>query len=271
MKIVSLVDDICNSKDLQCEHGLCFYIATEKHKILFDLGASDLFIRNAKKLNINLQNVDIVFISHGHYDHGGGLRAFLNINSKAKIYISKKAFGDYYSEKDGIYHYAGLDKELKENRRLIFTEDYLIIDSELTLFSTKAKNMPSLNRSLVVKTENGYGKDDFSHEQSLIISSESKIVLITGCSHTGITSIMEQAKKFAREPDYILGGFHLFNEKKNICENEEKMQILSEELQKYNGVFYTCHCTGIQPYNMLKSVLKENLHYFATGNEINIK
>lgn len=267
MRIVSLVDDICNKTNLGCEHGLCFYIETKQHKILFDLGASGLFAENAKKLNIDLQDVDIVIISHGHYDHGGGLQTFLNINSQAKIYINKEAFGDFYSERDGKYNYAGLNKTLKNEKRLIFNDNYCQIDSELTLFTTEATDMPTLNSSLVIKTENGYGIDTFSHEQSLIIS-EDKTILITGCSHTGIVSIIKQAKKIKAQPHYILGGFHLYNEKNDICESEEKIAKLSKELKKYKGVLYTCHCTGLVPYSKLKSTLKENLHYLSTGEEI---
>ena len=90
MRIVSLIDNISERNDIASEHGLSFYIETANHKILFDLGASTLFSKNAKTLGIDLALVDTVIISHGHYDHGGGLKHFMTINQKAKIYIKKE-------------------------------------------------------------------------------------------------------------------------------------------------------------------------------------
>ncbi|MCI8845747.1 MAG: MBL fold metallo-hydrolase [Lachnospiraceae bacterium] len=72
MKITALLENKTNREDMLTEHGLSLYIETEKHKILFDMGQSDLFAKNAAALGINLSSVDIAVLSHGHYDHGGG-------------------------------------------------------------------------------------------------------------------------------------------------------------------------------------------------------
>ncbi|MDD2234946.1 MAG: MBL fold metallo-hydrolase [Desulfitobacteriaceae bacterium] len=87
MLIKTLVENISISKDFGNEHGLSLYIETKKHKILFDVGASELFLQNAKKLDVNITDVDILVISHGHYDHGGGLKVFLQENSAATVYL----------------------------------------------------------------------------------------------------------------------------------------------------------------------------------------
>ena len=84
MKIISLLENTSNT-NLKPKHGLCLYIETLKHKILFDLGPDETYIKNAKLKKIDLEEIDIVIISHGHIDHGGGLKSFLKINSKAKI------------------------------------------------------------------------------------------------------------------------------------------------------------------------------------------
>ena len=88
MRLVVLADNRKLSRDLQTEHGLCIYLETDKYKILLDTGASDIFIQNANKLNVNLQEVNYVFISHGHSDHIGGLPYFLKINKTAKVIMS---------------------------------------------------------------------------------------------------------------------------------------------------------------------------------------
>ena len=92
------------------------------------MGKTDLFLENAKKMNVDIEDIDLVIISHGHYDHGGGLKAFLEKNTKANIYIHKGAFDKYCSKKiDGQVKYIGLDDGLKDNNRIIFTEDYIYI------------------------------------------------------------------------------------------------------------------------------------------------
>ncbi|MFR0986450.1 MAG: MBL fold metallo-hydrolase [Frisingicoccus sp.] len=90
MKIVNLIENTEGCSGCASEHGLSFYIET-KHKLLVDTGATDAFVRNAKMLGVDLKAVDTVILSHGHYDHGGGLPAFIKINSKAKIYIRTAA------------------------------------------------------------------------------------------------------------------------------------------------------------------------------------
>ena len=76
MIIKTLVENTSISKDFGNEHGLSLYIETNALKILFDVGASELFLKNAEKLGVNITDVDFLVISHGHYDHGGGLKTF---------------------------------------------------------------------------------------------------------------------------------------------------------------------------------------------------
>ena len=109
MRIVNLVENTVCDNGCGAEHGLSYYIETKKHKILMDTGASDLFLKNAKKLGIDLTKVDILVLSHGHFDHGGGILSFAEINSTAKIYVQESAFGGFYKEEQEGYRYIGLD------------------------------------------------------------------------------------------------------------------------------------------------------------------
>lgn len=86
MLIKTLVENTSVSEDFGSEHGLSLYIETKKQKILFDVGASELFLQNAKKLGVNIADVDFLVISHGHYDHGGGLKTFLKRTQKPKYF-----------------------------------------------------------------------------------------------------------------------------------------------------------------------------------------
>jgi len=97
MKITALVENTSCDPDLGAEHGLSLYIETRRQKILFDMGQTDLFVSNAERLGINLSEVDLAVLSHGHYDHGGGLRRFLEINKRATVYLSRYAFEAHYN------------------------------------------------------------------------------------------------------------------------------------------------------------------------------
>ena len=87
-KITTLVENCVYGRKLQAEHGLSLYIETAEHKLLFDTGASDLFISNARLLHIDLREVDYLILSHGHSDHTGGLRHFLELNTIATVAFS---------------------------------------------------------------------------------------------------------------------------------------------------------------------------------------
>ena len=96
MKITALVENK-SSCDLTPVHGLSLYIETERHKLLFDLGPDHTLLKNAEKRGIDLSQVDTVVISHGHFDHGGALAAFLKINHTARIFIQRRAFEMLFS------------------------------------------------------------------------------------------------------------------------------------------------------------------------------
>ena len=96
MRIITLVENTCGNPDCIAEHGLSLYIETEKHKLLLDTGQTDAVVKNAAVLGIDLSEVDTVILSHGHYDHSGGIIPFSKINSHAKIYMQRKASGDYF-------------------------------------------------------------------------------------------------------------------------------------------------------------------------------
>ena len=243
MKITVLTENTSLSPELHSEHGLSLYIETEDKKILFDMGQTDLFEKNAEKLGVDISGVDIAVLAHGHYDHGGGLRRFIEINDHAPVYVSKFAFGDHYSTK-----YIGLDKTLADNSRLKFAGDYLKIDDKTELFSCNAE------------IDGEIKNDDFRHEQYMLITEGEKRVLISGCSHKGVLNLAEHFK-----PDVLVGGFHFM---KLDVQNEKGREYLDEaaRIMKESGIkFYTCHCTGEEQYSYLKNSI-DSLEYLSCGS-----
>lgn len=258
MKITALIENTANDNRLECEHGLSLYIETEKHKILFDTGQTDMLVRNAKKLGIDLSQVDTAVVSHGHYDHTGGLHSFLEINKTAPVYLSRYAFSAYYN---GTEKYIGMDTKLKSCPRFIFTDDYAKITDSLTLYScNKEKKHFNLGSfGLTVKQSENFLPDDFRHEQYLLIEENNKRVLISGCSHKGILNI---AKWF--EADFLIGGFHF-----SKLPLDEKLREYALYLDSFPTVYHTCHCTGKEQFEFMKKHMSR-LQYLSTGQTIEI-
>ena len=119
MKIVTLMENGRIDDRLKSAHGLSIYIEHKDHKILFDLGPNNNYIKNAEILGIDLTKVDIVIISHGHFDHGRGLKKFMKINSLAKIYLSEEAFGKQVKKLGPLYIPIGIKKP-KDLSRIVF-------------------------------------------------------------------------------------------------------------------------------------------------------
>lgn len=258
MRIVSLVENTASREGVTPEHGLSLYIETGAHKLLFDMGQSDLFAKNAAALGVDLSAVELAILSHGHYDHGGGLLRFLEINGYAPIYLSEHAFGEYYN---GTQKYIGLDKCLQGHPRLRPCGDFLQIARGLTLYSCndRARPYPIDSGGLTKRVGDRFLADDFLHEQYLLIEEGEKRVLISGCSHKGIRNI---ASWFT--PDVLVGGFHF-----SKWPLDAKLCEQARALAAYDTRYYTCHCTGVEQFRFMQHELPQ-LSYLQAGEEIEI-
>lgn len=251
MNLTTLIENTTSRSDLSCEHGLSLYIETETHKILFDAGQSGAFADNAEKLGIDLSAVDLCILSHGHYDHGGGLARFLERNTKAPIYLSCHAFGGHYN---AAGKYIGLDRNLQKNNRLIFTDGKTTIAPNLTLHQIP---VPPSDPAGLTMLENGLQiPEDFRHEQYLQIEENGKNILISGCSHKGILQIMDQF-----HPDILVGGFHFMK-----IEDRARLETAAKKLLEYPTMYYTGHCTGQAQFAILKEIMGSKLHNLSTGH-----
>ncbi|MBP1737309.1 MAG: hypothetical protein H6Q60_1190 [Oscillospiraceae bacterium] len=275
MRVQVLVENTSHCGGLGSEHGLSLYIETSRHKLLFDTGASGLFSENAEQMGVDLAQVDVSVLSHGHSDHGGGIETFLRLNDKAKLYLHERVFIPHYVNRpNGEKAYIGLNQDLLPNSRFVFTEDDCLIDQELELFSgVKGKKLlPSGNMDLFKKVCDTYQRDHFSHEQHLIVTQGVQTVLVSGCAHRGIVNILEYFKlKKGFYPDYVIGGLHLYNPSMKTSEKPSTVSKIADFLLSTKAKFYTGHCTGLEAYERLKKTMGDSIRYLSTGDTFEIE
>lgn len=272
MKVITLIENTDGGTGLHCEHGLSVYIETEKHKVLVDAGASPLVLENAKTLGVDLTQVDTLVLSHGHYDHSGGIIPFTQINTTATIYMQKSAVLDYVSTSHGGEHYIGINPKIPELPQVKLLElkenEIYKIDEELQIFSGIKGNRlsPKGNKSLFQKVDGGLKQDSFVHEECLAVFAEGKKLLFSGCAHNGIVNILDRYQElYGCDPDYVFSGFHMMKEGNYDESDLEIIRATAEELKKKKTIYYSGHCTSQPGFELLKETLGIQLVYMHSG------
>lgn len=257
MKITVLTENT-SACGLPSEHGLSLFVETARCRFLFDMGQTDLFARNAQALGIDLNAAGFAVLSHGHYDHGGGLETFLALNSHATVYMSRFAFEPHYN---GTEKYIGLDRRLKASDRIVFVKEEKKLAEGITLRvchdAPKIMDFGSCGLNMI--QDGRMQEEDFRHEIYLLAEENGKRVLFSGCSHRGILNIMHWF-----HPDVLIGGFHF-----SKLPLDETLAGYAKELNAWPTAYYTCHCTGTAQYQFMKEHM-ENLHYLSAGDSISI-
>lgn len=269
MKIIILTENTEGVPGTKAEHGLSVYVETKQHVLLSDTGASDALLVNAGTMGIDLKKVDTVILSHGHYDHCGGMISFSEVNNMADIYIREGADGPFY---DSAGKYIGIDKRIMSLPNLHIVNGDEQIDEELFLFGdVKGRKLFPFGNVRILKEENGVRiPDTFEHEQNLVIYENEKRVLISGCAHCGIVNILDRFYDiFGTDPDAVITGFHLM---KKTAYQEDEIALIKEtalNLKNRKTLYYSGHCTG-DAVTCLKEILGDQLQLMYTGLQIRI-
>ncbi len=265
MKATVIVDNV-SANGICGEWGLCIYIEYKEKKILLDSGSSDLFIENAKKLGVDLKKVDYGVLSHAHYDHANGIPAFLDLNKKAKFYISSNTEENCFHFVKVRHHYIGIPKNLLSDhkKRLVPVDQVTEISDGVWVVphSTKGLELVGEKSRMYKRYGRNYIPDDFSHEQSLVIETEGGLVIFNSCSHSGPEVIVAEVKKAfpGKKITAYVGGLHLY------ARNNDDILLVADKLKK-TGVkkIYTGHCTGGRAYGILKEQLGDRLQHLECG------
>lgn len=273
-KITTLIEDNPNADiKLYNEHGLSLYIEIDGMKILFDTGKSGDFIKNAEILNIDLNKLDYVMISHGHYDHSGGFRKLVEETSNSyKLIVGEGFFNKKYGVIEGdTYKYLGnsFEKEYihKNNIAIKYVKQdiYYITENIMVFTNFKRNNEFELpNKRFQIKHDENYMLDDFSDEIVLVLKGKSGLFVVVGCSHVGIVNILETIIARTGLPIYgIIGGTHLIEADEQRL--NKTIKFLEEKDIKIIGVY---HGTGEKAAEEIKRQFGEKFLYNNTGNII---
>ncbi len=263
-----LIDNI-SDKDYCSEWGLCIHIEHDGTNILLDTGASDKFRENAKKMDIDLEKVDIGVLSHAHYDHADGLSHFFNANSKARFYLRRECKENCYGRRFVFSRYIGIEKGLTEKfrSRIEYVADTKQLADGVWLIGHSTPELHKIGKKegLFVKENKKWLPDDFAHEQSLVIHSPKGLVIFNSCSHGGADNIINEVARVF--PDVhihaIIGGFHLYRS------SESEVRALADRIRKTDiDRIYTGHCTGDKAFRILKKELGDKAFQLHVGMEI---
>lgn len=282
MRITTLVENRPSPDDpaLQAEWGLSQHVEIGGHRLLLDMGASDAFACNAPLLGVDIASVDAAVLSHQHYDHGGGLRRFFELNDHAPVYLAPAPAGEPVGRMPGpIDKPAGLDQQLMaehESRLRVVRARTEVLPGVFVLPDIGGQHRRPLgNQMLFVRTGSELAPDDFRHEVVVALEERGSLVVLTGCSHNGVLNMIEKVRReFPGLPlKAVVGGLHLVGlpPLDRPLDPESDIEALGRQLLEF-GVenTWTGHCTCNRAFDVLRETMGQRLQQLRTGTRIEL-
>ena len=270
IRITTLVENTASGAGLLAEHGLSFWIEYGDRRILFDTGQSDILIKNAEVLGIDLAETDAIVLSHGHYDHTGGLATVLDIADKAKIYLHPAAVEPKFSQKTSEAKSIGMPDSAKEaiqGQHMIWTATPAVIFPGMFVTGQvlRMNDYEDVGGAFFVD-ENCEKPDELLDDQTLFIESTKGLVVVFGCAHSGVVNTLDYISKLTgRTKIYaVIGGMHLLNASSARIANTVEV-FKKYDIQKIAPL----HCTGQKAIQDFKTAFGDKCLFLSVGGQIN--
>lgn len=273
LKIKILVENQANRKGLLAEHGLSILITIDDFNVLFDAGQTGVLTFNAQQDGIDLRCVDAVVLSHGHYDHTGGIPHFCQLNKDAPLFIHPKAFAERFNSADGKpsgvhigIPWASEDTDSLKKR--IITNDKPLEIHKNVMLSGQVERDVSFedgpSKFLLRCGNNSFSEDRVVDEQFMIIKGDEGIYIFVGCSHPGIINCIRQAKKLFPDERIaaVVGGMHLRDAEMSRLQASIKY-LLELEVDRVVPL----HCTGFTAICEMSKILKDRFTLLTCGDQ----
>ena len=276
MIITVLNENSVYKRGFLAEHGMSVLIEYEGKRILFDTAQSDVFIKNAIRLSKDIETLDAIVLSHGHYDHCGGLEFYAEKYKLPTIYVRENAFENKKTKNEFAEGYREIgipwrNEKIADSIKpfVKFTEDFCEIMPQVFLLGNipYVTDFETVNKGMKIDLNGELVEDRMSDEQLLVIRSEKGLHVFAGCSHPGIINVLRYVEeKFPDEHIYSLyAGMHLISAKK------EKLERVIGELEKRDiDLIMPVHCTGQKAAAAIKGRFGNKCRLAVTSDVIEI-
>ena len=279
MKLTVLIENK-GPDGLTAEHGLSVLVEHRGRRVLLDTGATAAFTENAEALGVALSEVDTAVLSHSHFDHSGGLEAFLHANDHALVYLRKEALEPCFVGTGESQRYIGIPQQVISggSDRLRPISGTVDLNDGFWLLADGVEGTECVGRRLNMSRETEDGTlvpDDFHHEQSLVVEGDDGLVMLNSCCHAGVDAIAAGVLRAfpGKKLRAVVGGFHLMGAQgtSSLARSREEVEEICRNLVNL-GVeeVYTGHCTGDPGFALLQEFLGDRVRYIRTGDSVEL-
>jgi len=271
MKLSCVVDNtVALSTPLWGEHGLAVVVEAAGGRVLFDTGASGtVLLHNLALLNLTPDTLDLLVLSHGHYDHSGGLALFLEQRPGLPLYAHPGVLNERYNRSGEDYHPIGIPIQaemLKSSAELHLGSEYTeVMPGVWTTGQIYERPEPEgRGKGHVVPNGSGFVPDPYEDDQALVLRGKDGLTLLCGCCHAGLLNTIEHVRRvFGEYPRIVVGGTHL------ASADEGYLAVAARRLAEAGITqIYPCHCTGLRAGALLANLLGNRVIPWAAGSEL---